>query len=132
MLLPDTVLPDGLSAEEQREACRALKGSLLRQEVYALDGTPSAAFPVTVSERSYAVRRLQPRANDRYAVFLVHPGETIDYHYERNSGRSARCSRATLEVDRSATCSNPPPSPTGAAGPTRILRARSRRRRRKS
>src|SRR5262249_32825242 len=31
-LLPDTVLPDDLRAEEEREACRGLKGSMLRQE----------------------------------------------------------------------------------------------------
>jgi hypothetical protein len=37
LLLDDTVLPLGLSTEEEREACRALKGSILRQEVYALD-----------------------------------------------------------------------------------------------
>jgi hypothetical protein len=37
LLLDDTVLPDGLTAEEEREACRALKGAMLRQEVYALD-----------------------------------------------------------------------------------------------
>ncbi len=36
-LLPDTGLPPGLTTEEQREACRALKGSMLRQEVYADD-----------------------------------------------------------------------------------------------
>src|SRR6185436_841997 len=35
-LLDDTPLPDGLTLEEEREACRALKGSMLRQEVYAL------------------------------------------------------------------------------------------------
>jgi hypothetical protein len=39
-LLADTILPEGLSAEEERLACRALKGSLLRQEVYALDNGP--------------------------------------------------------------------------------------------
>jgi RHS repeat-associated protein len=98
-LLPDTVLPDVLSAEEQREACRALKGSLLRQEVYALDKTPSAAFPVTVSERNYGVRRLQPRADGRYGVFLVHPGETIDYHYERIPDDPRVAHALTLETD---------------------------------
>src|SRR5262249_21237336 len=48
MLLDDTVLPDAilqadgtkqpyqLSQDEVREACRALKGSVLRQEIYAL------------------------------------------------------------------------------------------------
>jgi len=48
-LLDDTVLPDGLSVEEAREACRALKGSMLRQEVYAEDGTDKAAHPHTRS-----------------------------------------------------------------------------------
>jgi RHS repeat-associated protein len=99
LLLPNTVLPDGFSAEEQREACRALKGSLLRQEVYALDGTPSAAFPVAVSEHNYAVRRLQPRVDDRYAVLLVHPGETIDCHYERNPEDPRVAHALTLEAD---------------------------------
>src|SRR6185369_15980075 len=35
LLLPDTMLPGELAIEEEREACRALKGSMLRQEVYA-------------------------------------------------------------------------------------------------
>ena len=39
LLLEDTVLPAGLTVDEEREACRALKGAMLRQEVYALDGT---------------------------------------------------------------------------------------------
>ncbi len=38
MLLPDTLLPEGLTAVEEREACRALKGSILRVEIYADDG----------------------------------------------------------------------------------------------
>ena len=38
LLLEDTVIPSGLSLVEEREACRALKGQMLRQEVYAEDG----------------------------------------------------------------------------------------------
>src|SRR5215218_470580 len=41
-LLPGTVVEAAtpeLSADELREACRALKGAVLRQEVYALDGS---------------------------------------------------------------------------------------------
>jgi hypothetical protein len=53
VLLPDTILPAGLSAQEEREACRALKGSVLRQEVYALDGTAEAEHPYTVTESNY-------------------------------------------------------------------------------
>ena len=95
MLLPDTVLPievtlpDGahaawtLSAQEEREACRALKGSLLRQEIYAFDGTPRQTHPYNVSERSYTVKLLHPAGGNRHAVFFTHARETVDYHYER-------------------------------------------------
>ncbi len=51
-LLPDTVLPSGLEGRRRaREACRALKGSMLRQEVYARDwhGTDEAPRPYSVS-----------------------------------------------------------------------------------
>jgi hypothetical protein len=45
MLLPDTIIPSGLSAQEEREACRSLKGRILRQEIYAEDNTPSGPHP---------------------------------------------------------------------------------------
>ena len=61
LLLNDTVLPDDLTVEEEREACRALKGSMLRQEVYALDGTDKEPHPYTVTEQNFTIRRLQPR-----------------------------------------------------------------------
>ena len=47
-LLDDTVLPTGLTVEEEHEACRALKGSMLRQEIYALDGTDKEKHPYTL------------------------------------------------------------------------------------
>jgi RHS repeat-associated protein len=98
-LLADTVLPIDLILEEEREACRALKGSLLRQEIYALDGSPKSKHPYSASERSYAIRRLQPQGDNCHAVFFVHSRETIDYHYERNP-IDARISHVlTLEVD---------------------------------
>jgi hypothetical protein len=95
MLLDDTVLPDTMrltdgtrvpfnpSAEEAREACRALKGSVLRQEIYALDGTDEEDRPYSVSERNYTIELMQPREPNRHAVFFAHPRETIDFHYER-------------------------------------------------
>ncbi|MCB0184051.1 MAG: hypothetical protein KDE31_07300, partial [Caldilineaceae bacterium] len=83
MLLPDTLLPEGLSSEEQRQACRALKGSTLRQEIYALDGSEAAGRPYRVSERNFTVKLLQPLAENQHAVFFVHDRETLDFHYER-------------------------------------------------
>ncbi len=49
--LPDTVLPvseDPLTLGEKRQACRALRGSMLREEVYALDGTAAEGIPYQV------------------------------------------------------------------------------------
>jgi RHS repeat-associated protein len=98
-LLPDTHLPPGLSAQEEREACRALKGSVLRQEVYALDGSDRQPHPYSVSERDYTLRCLQPRGRNRYAVFFSHARETIDYYYERNPRDPRIAHSLTLEVD---------------------------------
>ena len=83
LLLPDTLLPDELTAEEEREACRALKGAMLRQEIYGLDGSEEADRPYSVSERNYTVKRLQPEGPNRHAVFFTHDRESIDFHYER-------------------------------------------------
>ena len=99
LLLPDTVLPPGLTLEEEREACRALKGAMLRQEVYALDGTPKAVHPYTVTEQNFTIRRLQPRDGNRHAVFFTHARETINFHYERNSVDPRVQHALTLEVD---------------------------------
>lgn len=83
LLLDDTVLPADLPTPEASEACRALKGSILRQEIYALDGTEAAGRPYSVSERNYTLNVLQRRGDNRHAVFFAHARETVDFHYER-------------------------------------------------
>jgi RHS repeat-associated protein len=107
--LPDTDLPPDLSFDEMREAARALKGSILRQEVYAEDAPPNApksdpatlraSLPYSVSERSYKLTCLQPQGPNRHAVFLSHPSETIDYHYERDPADPRISHSLTLAVD---------------------------------
>ncbi len=107
LLLPDTHLPDGLTLEEEREACRALKGMMLRQEVYADDAGPDATeaeieragTPYTVVEQDFTLRPLQARAGNRHAVFFTHPREVITYHYERNPTDPRIQHAMTLEVD---------------------------------
>ena len=97
--LPDTELPSELTTDEDREAARALKGSILRQEIYSDDGSAKAALPYSVSERSYRLTRLQPKGPNLHAVFFSHPSETIDYHYERNPADPRISHALTLEVD---------------------------------
>jgi RHS repeat-associated protein len=107
-LLPDTLLPEGLSAAAEREACRAFKGMMLRQEVYADDadhpGATAAEIerartPYTVSERNFAIRMLQGIGPNRHAVYFSHPREALTYHYERNPADPRIQHALTLEVD---------------------------------
>lgn len=98
-LLRDTTLPAGLSTREEREAARALRGSILRQEVYGEDGTPEAAHPYTVSERDYEVRVLQRAQRKGHAVFFVHAKSTLNLHYERNPDDPRVQHEMVLEVD---------------------------------
>ncbi|MBK6748026.1 SpvB/TcaC N-terminal domain-containing protein [Ottowia sp.] len=97
--LDDTVLPPDLSLEDEREACRALKGAMLRQEVYALDGSDKESYPYTITEQNFEVRRLQPRGANRHAVFFTHPREALNCHYERNPADPRIQHALTLEVD---------------------------------
>jgi RHS repeat-associated protein len=101
-VLPRTLFTDLTpeSVQDEREAARALKGSALRQEIYAEDGTSAADKPFSVSERCYAVRRLQPpTAGNRFGVYLAHAREVVDYHYERNASDPRVQHAFTLEVD---------------------------------
>lgn len=99
ILLDDTILPGDLTPYETREACRALKGSMLRQEIYALDDTPLTGNPYTVAESNFTIRTLQPVGNNRYAVFFTHPRETITFHYERNPADPRVSHTLTFAVD---------------------------------
>lgn len=83
LLLADTIVPDEVPNAEIREAVRSLKGSILRREVYGLDGSEAVDRPYSVSERNYTIARLQPLGMNRHAVYFTHARETVDYHYER-------------------------------------------------
>ncbi len=99
LLLDDTRLPDGLTVEEEREACRALHGSLLRQEIYALDGSGQQPHPYTVAEQNFTIVPVQLKEENRYAVFFTHAREALSYHYERNPSDPRVGHALTLEVD---------------------------------
>jgi Insecticide toxin TcdB middle/N-terminal region/Insecticide toxin TcdB middle/C-terminal region/Salmonella virulence plasmid 65kDa B protein len=107
MLLDDTILPERLTPEEAREACRSLKGSMLRQEVYGLDETEAASRPYRVTESNFTIRALQGRGPNRHTVFFTHAREQVSFEYERKlyeiDGRrhaDPRVAHAiTLEVD---------------------------------
>ncbi|HYI11054.1 MAG TPA: SpvB/TcaC N-terminal domain-containing protein [Thermoanaerobaculia bacterium] len=80
----ESIVP--LTADEQRQAARACKGMILRQEIYANDGTPDARFPYSTVSHGRSVRMLQPALGNPFAVFLPFSTEAITYHYERDLG----------------------------------------------
>ncbi|OQW61978.1 MAG: hypothetical protein BVN28_05985 [Nitrospira sp. ST-bin4] len=89
--LPEPELPASLSADEWREALRACRGMVLRQEIYELDVDdltvePPRHTPVrlySAATHNCHIQILQPRGPvNRHAVFLVTESEAISYHYE--------------------------------------------------
>ena len=100
-LLPDTKLPPpgGIEGAEIRQACRALKGSVLRREVYAADQSSDEDKPYTVEEKNYTLKKLQPLAGQKFAVFHVVDNETIAYNYERNADDPRILHRIVLQTD---------------------------------
>ena len=93
------ILPAGLSPDEEREGYRAMKGSLLRQEVYARDGTALEDEPYTVTVSDYRVRLVQPKGRNLHAVLSSHGHESISYHYERRPADPRMQHELTIEVD---------------------------------
>lgn len=97
--IPEPVLPVGLSPDEYHEALRACKGLPLRTEVYSADSSSQQAFPYTAAQSSVQIQLVQPKADNRYASFMVVPSESISYSYERNPADPKISHSFTLETD---------------------------------
>jgi hypothetical protein len=114
-LLAEPTLPDGsivaapsvadptimsrLPAEEHREALRACKSLVLRQEVFALDAPTAGAtqaelqrqmVPYSVEAHTCHVQLLQPRGPNSHAAFVVAEDEALQITYERVGGIGLR------------------------------------------
>ncbi len=101
--LDDTILPQGLAPEEAREACRSLKGTRLRQEIYALDGSDKADIPYSVTEGNATIRLLRPRGPNLHSVFFVHPRESLSLNLERTLYEIDGILRTDPRIDHSFT-----------------------------
>ncbi|GFZ99433.1 hypothetical protein CYANOKiyG1_10910 [Okeania sp. KiyG1] len=86
-------------SETRREAHRALKGMVLREEVYGLDDYAQQANPYTVSQTNYRVKLIQPKGENKYGVYFVHSQESLTYDYERNPDDPRIGHEFVLEVD---------------------------------
>lgn len=87
---PESVFSDAIynqDAETIRQAYTALKGQVLRTEVFGNDSIKNPALskvPFTVSQSNVEVTLFQQKQKNKKAVFMVVPRESIVYNYERN------------------------------------------------
>ncbi|SDZ23692.1 RHS repeat-associated core domain-containing protein [Amycolatopsis xylanica] len=98
-LLSDTVVPPGLSTEDEREAVRALRGRVLREEVFTENEFGELQHPHTVTETNYGLRVLQPRGRGTNAVVFACAGETVTVQVEQDSDDPRIGHTLTLDVD---------------------------------
>jgi RHS repeat-associated protein len=99
---PASVLQAGIyneGAETLRQACFALKGQVMRTEVYANDESSFAHIPYTISEFNAEVILNQPKQENKYAAFMVIPRENISYNLERNELDPVIRQEFVLETD---------------------------------
>lgn len=92
-------IPSDFEADEAREAARAFKGSVLRQEVYSKDASEKEGHPYTVTAYNYNIRQLQPGSGNKHSVFHVTATETLTSHYERNPDDPRIRHQINLETD---------------------------------
>ena len=88
-----------LTAEELREACRALRGRVLRQEVYAVDKSTAQGNPYVTSESRCQVDMIQPPAGGSYGAFYAWQREAVTYHYERDPADPRVSHDLSLAID---------------------------------
>ncbi|MEO6544387.1 MAG: toxin TcdB middle/N-terminal domain-containing protein, partial [Nitrospiraceae bacterium] len=94
--LPEpTLTPADLSSEEWRQALRACKGMVLRQEIFELDvdaldqGNELPVRLYTTAYHNSHITRLQSQGINRHAVFLVMESEALTYTYELDLRQTA-------------------------------------------
>ncbi|MDN5201282.1 SpvB/TcaC N-terminal domain-containing protein [Fulvivirgaceae bacterium BMA10] len=90
------------NTETLRQAYVALKGQVIRTEVYGEDKEQHPNLyqnPFTVEQTNVTVVLYQPMGNDPYAIFLVNPRESISYQYERNPEDPRITQQFTLKTD---------------------------------
>lgn len=98
-IIPAAVPGGPFPGIEAREAYRALKGQALRQEVYALDGSPLEGVPYTVATHAYSIKEIQPKGDNLYAVFISYAREGLSFSCERNTHDPRVIHELTLAVD---------------------------------
>lgn len=99
--LPDARLEEELDTLEWREALRACKGMVLRQEVFSLDekDLKKQLLPYTVATHNCNIHMLQPRRGQPHTVFLVTESQALTFQYERDPADPRIAHTLNIEID---------------------------------
>ncbi|MCB9230590.1 MAG: hypothetical protein H6581_02960 [Bacteroidia bacterium] len=100
---PEIDLQDALTLQQARAATA---GHTLRSEVYGLDHHQNPQLtdlPYTVAQSTVHIRQVQPREEQRYAVFLPLQQESLSYEYDRNPADPRITHTFDLETDEYGT-----------------------------
>ncbi|MCY7329465.1 MAG: hypothetical protein LH618_13020, partial [Saprospiraceae bacterium] len=98
-----------ISAEERQQAYRACKSMALRTEVFADDAPVGSATPAQIEKaltpysaatHNCMVEMLQPKGQNRHAVFVVKESEAITYNYERDPADPRIAHNLNLQLDQ--------------------------------
>jgi RHS repeat-associated protein len=87
------------TGDTPHEAYRALRGAVLRTEVYARDGSAQATQPYQVTDNRYQVQQVQPKNGNHHGVYFSRQIESVSYHYERNPTDPRISHTLMLQVD---------------------------------
>lgn len=102
------IIIDQLSVEEWRQALRACKGMTLRSEIFAQDAPGSGATtdeikkqltPYSVATHNCVIELLQPKGQNKFAVFAVKESEAITYNYERDTSDPRISHHLNIKLD---------------------------------
>ncbi|MGI8783685.1 MAG: SpvB/TcaC N-terminal domain-containing protein [Acidobacteriota bacterium] len=100
----------------QRDALRTLRGSVLRTELYALDGSTRENLPYTVSESSYGLIEVDPPAagdTERPRIFFPHVTSQRTTQWERGDDPKTQFSFTHYTDENNASSFDPFGRPSG-------------------
>lgn len=97
-----------MSGEEWQQAYRACKSMALRTEIFAKDAPTSGATaaqgqkeltPFSAATHNCFIEVLQPKGQNRHAIFVVKESEAITYNYERDPADPRIAHNLNLKLD---------------------------------
>lgn len=85
-----------MSGEEWQQAYRACKGMALRAEIFAQD---YPTLPYSISTHNCVIELLQPKGQNKYAIFIAKESEAIAYSYERDTADPRISHSLNIKID---------------------------------